>query len=296
MNWRTLLFTLLAISSYASATPHNANPQLVKYVGSNPGVSEDYYLDMLQAALKATQKIEGDFRIDFTEESLSSQRKRELMIEGTRVNVDRFIVDDGFTADEHSLLIKVNVPLLHGFLGYRVPLIRKGSQHLFDNVKNINDLRKIRMGMGKGWEGWLYEQNGFSVTEPIGMTMLLKMLAAGRFDFVPLGATEIQTEYTIENNQTLNLYPEKNLLIHYNLSPYFFVSGKHPELARRLEIGLKKIAKNGIEKKIFDKYYAAKLKDLNFANRTIIEVINTNKSMLVADADVMPTSQKANQN
>lgn len=263
----------------------SASPSIVRYIGSNPGVDERYYLAMLDEALKATAKSAGDYEIIFTEETLSSQRKRELMLsDDERINVDRFIEGPIKTA-EYSNLIKVNYRLLNGFLGYRVPLIREGTQELFDHVKNIDDLKKIRMGLAAGWEGWLYERNGFSVAEPIGMTMLLKMLKAGRFDFIPLGATEIQSKYKIESGETLNLVPEKNLLIRYEFSAYFFVSNKHPLLAKRLETGLKLIEKNGTSKKIFDSFFADHLKNLNIANRRIIEIKNAEIDKLFTTTD-----------
>lgn len=268
MSIRIFFLAVLLFAAHVSASP-----SIVRYIGSNPGVDEGYYLAMLEAALKATAKGASDYEIIFTEETLSSQRKRELMLTGERINVDRFIEGPIKTA-EYSNLIKVNYRLLNGFLGYRVPLIRKGTQERFDHVKNIDDLRKIKMGLGAGWEGWLYERNGFSVAEPIGMMMLLKMLKAGRFDFVPLGATEIQSEYKIESGETLDLVPEKNLLIRYDFAPYFFVSNKHPLLAKRLETGLKLIDKNGTSKKIFDSFFADHLKNLNIANRRIIEIKN----------------------
>lgn len=239
---------------------------------------------MLDAALAVTQKELGDYRIDFTEEAISSHRKRDLTAAGDRINVDRFIVDNStFKSGDHTLLIKVNYPLLQGYLGYRVPLIRKGTQHQFDGVKNLADLRAIKMGLGRGWEGWLYTQNGFSVIEPLGMTSLLKMLAAGRFDFVPLGAIEIQDEYRISDTEKLNLVAEKNLLIHYDFSPYFFVSGKQPLLAQRLEKGLKIIERDGTAKAIFSIHFKDRLKKLNFAKRTVIEIKNTEDSFLFAD-------------
>jgi hypothetical protein len=245
----------------------------VKYIGNNSGVKEDYYLELIDAALKITEPHFGPYKIDFVQEQLTSQRKHELLVTGERLNIDRLV---GFhnNAGPRSVLLQVKMPLLRGFMGYRVPLIRRDKQTVFDHVNTLDDLKKIPLGLGKGWEGYIYQKNGFNLTEPINFETLLKMLAGGRFDFVPLSAIEIEDNYQIDT-QTLDiLVPENHILIHTALPNYFYVSPNAPELASRLNIGLKELQKNGQMNKIFDKYFLLRLKKLNLGKRKIIEIPN----------------------
>lgn len=266
---RLLCISILLIC----CTSFAASPLTVKYIGSNSGVKEDYYLELIDAALKTTEPQFGAYKIDFTREQISSQRKHELLVAGERLNIDRLV---GFhnNAGPRGVLLQIKTPLLRGFMGYRIPLIRRDKQAIFDKVNNLEDLKKISLGLGKGWEGYIYQKNGFNLTEPINFETLLKMLAGGRYDFVPLSAIEIEDSYKVDDQVLDNLVPENRLLIHTNLPNYFYVSPNAPELAARLQVGFKELQRNGQMDKIFNKYFLARLKQLDLANRKIIEIPN----------------------
>lgn len=262
-----LLWLLLGVSEGAGATV------VAKYVGNNLGLDETYYLELIECALRVTEPRYGAYKVEYSQAALSSERKRELLIAGERLNVDRLV---GFhtPTGPRSALLFVNVPLLRNFMSYRIPLIRSESQARFDQVKNLDDLRKIPMGLGKGWEGYIYQRNGFNLSEPINFESLLKMLAGGRYDFVPLSAIEIENEYRL-NQQVINqLAPEKHLLIYSPLPNYFYVSPQAPELAMRLRIGLKQMQNEGSMDRIFEKHFGERLRKLHLSQRQLIEIPN----------------------
>lgn len=266
---KLLCLCMLFVCCASSAAP----VLMVRYIGSSSGVKEDYYLEIIDAALKATSPQFGAYKIEFVRESITSQRKHELLVAGERLNIDRLV---GFhnNAGPRSVLLQVKMPLLRGFMGYRIPLIRRDKQTVFDQVNTLADLKNIPLGLGKGWEGYIYQKNGFNLTEPINFETLLKMLAGGRYDFVPLSAIEIEDRYLIDNQMLDNLVPENHILIHTALPNYFYVSPNTPELAQRLNVGFKILQKNGELDKIFDKYFLERLKKLDLANRKIIEIPN----------------------
>jgi ABC-type amino acid transport substrate-binding protein len=265
--------TPVALGSMANANASVAESMVVRYIGSNPGVKEEYYVDLIRMAMQITEPSFGPYRVDFSEVLMNAKVKNEMLARAEKLNVVRMT---GFDSIAHPGKgnLKIDVPLLEGFLGLRIPLIRRVAQPDFAKIHTANDLRKMQMGMGQGWEGYLYRQNGFVVTEALNMTVLLKMLVAKRFDFVPLGATEIDEHYLVENQSVDVLMPESHLLIYMPTPTFFYVSPKFPELAKRLTEGLKKMQADGQMKKIFNKYYAERLKKLNLANRTIIEIPN----------------------
>lgn len=258
---------------FCSLAAFAEEPFVVKYIGSNPGIKEDYYLELIDAALKATEDTHGSYRIAFSEAPITSKRKREMLLSGDRINIDRL---SGFPSqqDLRQGIIKVNYPLLHNMLSYRVPLIKKGGQVRFDNVKSLRDLRNLSVGMGQGWEGDIYKSNGFNLVVAPNTVLLLKMLVVGRYDFLPLSAVEIEDFYKIDEQVIGELVSEKNLLICSPLPVFFYVSASFPLLAERLRIGLEKIDANGQEDKIFEKYFSEKLKKLNLSKRIIFELQN----------------------
>jgi hypothetical protein len=257
-----------------SCASNGAQATLVaKYLGNNPGVDEAYYVELIETALRITEPKYGPYRLEFSQTPLSSERKHELLVTGERLNIDRIV---GFhkPTGPRSALLFINVPLLRNFMGYRIPLIRSETQKRFDQVKSLDDLRKIPMGLGKGWEGYIYQHNGFNVAEPVNFESLLKMLAGGRYDFVPLSAIEIDESYQVNNQHIAQLAPEKRLLIYTPLPNYFYVSPQAPELAVRLRVGLKQMQADGSMDRIFDKHFGERLRRLQLAKRQLIVIPN----------------------
>jgi len=196
------VFIVLLVTAFLHrAAPASAvEPMLVKYLGNNTNsISEEYYLAVIESALKVTEATYGPYQLVFTQQQLSSERKHDLLVDGEKVNVDRLV---GFPSQKgpRKGLIRVEVPLLNGVMGYRILLIRKEDQVRFSSIGTLDELRKLPMGFGKGWEGHVYKFNGFSVAEPLNMTMLLKMLAGRRYHFVPLSVIEIDDDYEIETH------------------------------------------------------------------------------------------------
>ena len=247
-------------------------PLLVKYLGNNTtSISEDYYLAIIDAALKITESTHGPYQLVFTREQLSSERKHDLLVAGEKVNVDRLV---GFPNQKgpREGLIRIDLPVLNGFMGYRILLIRKEDQARFSDIKTLEELHKLPMGFGKGWEGHVYKHNGFTVTEPLNITLLLKMLAGKRYFFVPLSVIEIDDRYEIDDKRVDNLVPEQTLLIYMPLPVYFYVSPGQPILAARLTLGLEYLQENGQLDKIFKEHFGDRLKRLRLFERTLIEL------------------------
>ncbi len=267
MRGRYLSFLLLIFSFHLVAEDR------VKYLGNSPGFDESYYLKLIDAALMATQDEYGDYKIQFVQEEISSNRKHELLVVGERVNIDRLVGFPKKIGVRNGMLL-VDAPILNGFMGYRIPLILEENQPLFDKVNTLDDLRKIPMGLGRGWEGYIYEHNQISVYETTGSSVLFKMLIGKRYVYVPLAAIEIEGTYHIDQKPIKNLVPEKHLLLHMNLPVYFYVSPSAPVLAERLTKGLKIIQKDGKADAIFNFYFESKLKLLNLSARKVIELAN----------------------
>ena len=276
MNQPSIKFRLLVVCVLMCLiAPASAEePLLVKYLGNNTSlVSEDYYLALINAALKVTEPTHGAYRFVFTQESLNSERKHELLVDGEKINVDRLV---GFPNQKGARegLLRVPVPLLNGLMGYRILLIRSEDQPRFSKVKTLKQLTDFSMGFGRGWEGHVYRHNGFTVAEPPTMESLLKMLAGKRYSFVPLSVIEIDDHYTIDGAEVDNLVPEQSLLIYMPMPVYFYVSPAYPMLAERLSLGLEQLAANGQQRVIFDAHFGARLDRLNLSKRKLIELTN----------------------
>lgn len=268
------LLLILCVPIWFAQPAAAENSLVVKYLGNNASlVSEDYYLALIHAALRATEPTHGSYQLVYTQEPLSSERKHELLVTGEKLNIDRLV---GFPnlQGARADLIRVPVALLNGYMGYRILLIRKEDQPRFREITTWEELAKLPMGFGKGWEGHVYKHNGFIVAEPPTMESLLKMLAGKRYFFVPLSAIEIDDHYKIDGAQVDNLVPEQSLLLHVPMPVYFYVSPAYPVLAERMTLGLEQLRANGQMDAIFNAHFGARLQRLGLAERRLIKLDN----------------------
>lgn len=226
---------------------------------------------MISRAMEVTAHEYGTYKVDYARQNISFERKQELMSAGEFANVERVSGDANQKVASYGLT-RVDFPLMRGVMGFRILLIRAEDQARFDKVKQFDQLTKFTMGFGKGWEGSIYKFNGLHVTETVTFSVLLNMLAGHRYDFVPLGMCEIEDTYRVGEKTIRDLVPEKNLLLAYYAPTYFYVSPKDKDLAARLKKGLDILEKNGEADKIFDEFFAARLKALNVKNRLVFQL------------------------
>jgi hypothetical protein len=226
--------------------------------------------EILRLALEKTVPEFGPFEL-----LASSQRTNGLRyLNNLANNSDLTVVWSSTTEEKERNYLPIRIPLRKGLLGYRLLLVHKDKQSLLNEVRSLEDLKKFTVGQGVGWEdGRLYEANGIEVIEA-KYSNLFRMLSYKRFDFFPRGINEIFAELEKELSQNPHLIIDENLLIHYPWPYYLFVSKSNPQLQKRLELGLRKMIKDGSFDAIFWKYNGKAIEAVNFKKRRIIHMKN----------------------
>lgn len=230
----TTLVSLLSLPSYA------AEKHLKYNMPSN--VQTDYMQGLLKLALSYSGKT---YILSTTEETYSRPRLMESVKNGS------VSLMWGGTSDQmESDYIPIRIDAYRGLMSHRVLIIRNGDQARFDEVKTLDDLRKIKFGQGRSWQDASIMKNaGFDVVTSTKKPGLFYMLDGGRFDAFPRGANEAWSETAAFPK--LNLAVEKQLVLVYPLPTYFFVYKGDPELAKDIENGLEAAIKDGR----FDNYF-----------------------------------------
>jgi len=183
----------------------------------------------------------------------------------------------GNVADYEKQLLPVYFPLDKGLLGYRVFLIRSETQARLESVKGLGDLRQHSIGQGLNWgDVTILRKAGLTVVEGTSYEGLFAMLAAGRFELFSRGAVEIGEELARQKSNHPELMIERNLLLYYPLTRYFYVR-RSPEgeaLARRISTGLERMLSDGSFDKMFQTFKAPFEGEIGFRNRLLIEIDN----------------------
>lgn len=162
-------------------------------------------------------------------------------------------------------------------LGYRIFIIRKGDQALFDQVRNLDDLKRLRAGQGRFWgDTAVLKAAGLDVVTPVKYSSLFPMLAGGRFDYFPRAIHEPWSE--VASQKDLDLVVEKRILLVYPFAMYLFVAKENPALARKIEKGFELAIADGSFDKLFYGHPVVRtaILDSDLRHRFVLRIPNPN--------------------
>jgi hypothetical protein len=177
-------------------------------------------------------------------------------------------------------LVKARVirfPIMKGIGSYRMFFAHRKNIPVLNDVADLNALKNFKVGQGPGWStGKILEDSGFQVVYGGPYETLLPMLVANRFQLLMRGVYEIVPELSQYQLATPELGIVEGFAVYTYLPMYFFVSNNQPELAERLEYGLKAAHASGQLDTLFNKFFGETLDLLNTTQRKIFYLPNTN--------------------
>lgn len=254
-----LVVCLLSLSLQCHATP-------LRMVQGNNSI-EAYAKGLLKLALSKTPT---KYNWQEPVENTSEERIVSMLMDN-----ELDVVWYASTSNLEERLLPVRIPIYRGLLGYRVLMIKKGTQHKFDGVKTLEDLSQFSLGQGRFWaDTQVLESNGLKVVKVLKYEGLFFMLDGDRFDGYPRGVHEPWSE--IQRYPKLALDVEQNILLSYINPFYFFVNKANPELARDIERGLRIAIEDGS----FNEYFMSDptVKDVinkaNLKDRVVLRLTN----------------------
>lgn len=226
--------------------------------------------EILRMALEKTVAEFGPFKLSASTQHTNGLRYLSNLARDSDLNV----VWSSTSVEKERSYLPIRIPLRKGILGYRVVLVHKDNQALLKNLRDLDDLKKLTVGQGVGWDDVkLYQENGIKVVEA-KYSNLFRMLSYKRFDIFPRGIGEVFNELAKESPQNPDLVVDENILIYYPWPYYFFVSQSNTKLHKRLELGLQKMLKDGSFDAIFWKYNGKAIEAVNFKKRHVIYMQN----------------------
>lgn len=233
MKNRTLW--LIALLSFASVNTMAEELQIRVNDSSDP--NGPYAVKMIQLAMK---HIDKKYKLVVTKEPYSQVKIMEEVANG---NLEAFW--NSSNAEKEAKFIPIRICLYKGLLGNRIFIINKNNQSKFDNIKTLEDLKKITVGQGKTWaDTKILESNGLNVVKANKYESLFLMVDGGRFDAFSRGVHEPFGELA-SHPDLKDLTVEKHLMLVYRMPFYLFVSPTNKTLAKDLETGLNAAVADG---------------------------------------------------
>ncbi len=233
-NW-ILMMCLFSFLAHAGEVVRVIKPKTL-----NDG-SHGYFVELLQTALNKSAGQYGQASV--LETSHLQQGRAFAQLEKNK-SIDVFWAATSIEREQKYKAI--HIPLLKGLLGYRVAIIHKNNQAKFDQVKTLQDLRKMTACQGAHWpDSDIMEAAGLSVARNPVYESLFKQVNAGRCDYFPRGIHEIVPELKARSHIYPQLMMYSGLIIHYPLPIYYFVSHDKQALHDRIYEGLKIMIADG---------------------------------------------------
>jgi hypothetical protein len=243
--WRllaSLYFYVVFVSTGAVAEPL----KVVVPPWGGVGAQNEYFVRVLALAFSKTEATDGV--VDILEGAHN--------LTGARLNADLknnktfHVIWHGTSVQREHDLIAIPISLMKELNEYRVLLIRKEDQEKFSKVNSIDDLRKFTAGGAADWPSRdILLHNQLPVVTVANSTLLIPMLKMKRFDYMSRNVFEVWDEAVRYDKHGLAV--EKTLLLHGGVPFYFFVSKANPQLAERIERGLKMAIADGSFEKLF---------------------------------------------
>lgn len=200
--------------------------------------SHSYFSTLLEFILKDDRnKIQ-------IEHTYKMEQGRALVQLKNNKGIDVYWAGTSLEREKEFNVIKI--PLLKGLLGYRVLIINKNNKKLFDDIKNIDDLKKLKACQGKHWPDTdILENSDFKLIKNSNYEAMFLQVLTGRCDYFPRGIHEGYAEVQSRKSVYKDLMIYNDIIIYYPFPMYFFVSKENTDLAKRIENGLLKSIENG---------------------------------------------------
>lgn len=232
-----------------------------------------YYQNILKLALEKTRQTYGDYQISFIDKIVTADRMRHMVTNGKYAN----IIWASVTPERKKAMRVIPVNLLRDFNNQRLLLVLDSNKYKFKNIKNLEDLKAFKTGNGLHWtDTKIFKANGIKVSTSVHFDLLIKMLEAGRFDYISRGVHEISNDMRLYYGSDLAI--AEGIVLKYKrpILYSYFVNNSEELLAQRIEAGLKLMEEDGSFKQAFDNIasYKAGSKELEKV-RHVIELDNS---------------------
>jgi hypothetical protein len=235
-----LSFTFVSIASFAFVQTIKIPQQRSTF-----DISHDYHKQLLQMALV---KAADGRKIPNLLDTITMSQGRAIVELKKGENLDVYWLGSSKTLEKELLAIKI--PTTRGLIGYRKFTIHKDSVASFEQIQNLDGLKKYSACQGTHWPDTnILRAAELTVTTSINYEDIFNMLDHKRCDYFPRSFHDSLTELALRAQMYPNLINYQDIILHYPFAVYFFTNKANVELARWIEKGLSLLAENGeIEK------------------------------------------------
>lgn len=189
----------------------------------------------------ALEKSGRPFSLTLTTEPTTHVRARQQLLLG---EID--VVDFGTSEDFEQRFQALYFPIDRGLNGWRLFIIQSRLQSRLAAVHDLAGLRRFTLGQGNDWSDVaVLQAAGFRVERAGSLVALFRMLAAGRFDALPLGLNEAYEMLGQVRSDAPDCVIDRQLALAYPFARMLFVRRGNELLHDTLRRGLQRAFDDG---------------------------------------------------
>ena len=268
------LITALVLSLSLSLTAHaDSKTNIAVYRYWDFGASQkrdEYQFVLLHLALDKSAQTYGKYELYKTDEPYNAPRSIRELERGDTINI---IATPRINNPKTTFTIKKQ--LFNGLLGYRKLIVRRSDLKKFKQIHSAKELQNLAAGQARDWEDVnIYRYNNYKVVDIADFFSLFPMLAAKRFDYIPLSVVEVDDIMARFPKYAEDFAVVPNLIIYYPFPVRFNISAQHPELVERLAKGMEIAQADGSMRDLFEKYFVDEMAKLRLKNLKVFILKN----------------------
>lgn len=238
--------------------------------GNKSASRQEFELALLGAILAETELKDTLIRDDRTDYP-DAKDEGEIFQRG----IDVCVTVAGNPKFTEGDFIPVHEPLMNGLLGHRLIIIRQEDADTFSNIKTAQDLKSKTIGIPATWaDASLFRDNGYPVHENGSLDDIFQRLANGDFDYVALGANEIEDIFVQFAKQIGSLVIEQSIRLYYPFALVFYVHPNNRSLADSIRDGLATMHASGDYQQLFSQFNGVVIANCSLASRHEIQLQN----------------------
>ena len=271
MDSKIITYWLAAVLLALSGAVYGVEEVLINQPVSNSDQRYNYPQVLLRLILNRTAEEYGVTAIAYSPEPMSRDRSYVELVKGAKIHV----MAEAPQPKWEQNLLPVRIPIRKGIQGFRLFLINSDFDDELSSVTQLNELKHLPTGSGHQWATrGVMEQAGFNVVTSSSYEGLFHMLQAARFVTFGRGINEVFREAEIFSVKYPKIAVDYRFALHIPLPTYFFVTPKRPELAERIEKGLRALIADGSFDQFFLARHCAEILAANLPNRRVFSITN----------------------
>jgi hypothetical protein len=268
----SLATMLLAEAKGSGDTAKQIIPEYIYHLGGSEGRTP-YETTLIKRLFEVSNDKFGPARLTFDSKRLTSKRVTLLINEGSSFHFSSRPERTNKNANEKTLF--VSQPILNDLLGYRQIIVRRERLKEFQSMTTFNQLRAYSAGQASQWpDVEVLRSNELHVVTSDSYESLFRMLYHRRFDYLPLGAAEIDDSLAAQTLYKDELVVVDNIVLRYDWPIFITVTKKNTDLKERLEYAMDTLQKTGEFDQIFLKYFQPIINKINHSSTYVFPLHN----------------------